>query len=111
MTLGCVNSCPGQACCVPGCPRFAIPAALTYGSCERTWRPAFPPGAAVLPTNQVSPMIQTAPPPAQFDWPLMRNNIAREDLDAAVRLLQGEDPILTQSSNVRAFEKEWSAWL
>jgi CDP-6-deoxy-D-xylo-4-hexulose-3-dehydrase len=56
-------------------------------------------------------MLQTAPPPPKFDWPLMKNNIAREDLDAAVRLLQGDDPILTQASNVRAFEKEWSAWL
>jgi CDP-6-deoxy-D-xylo-4-hexulose-3-dehydrase len=56
-------------------------------------------------------MIQTAPPQPAFDWPLMKNNIAREDLDAAIRLLASDDPILTQSSNVRAFEKEWSAWL
>jgi CDP-6-deoxy-D-xylo-4-hexulose-3-dehydrase len=56
-------------------------------------------------------MIQTAPPRPAFDWPLMKNNIAREDLDAAIRLLAGNDPVLTQSSNVRAFEKEWSAWL
>jgi CDP-6-deoxy-D-xylo-4-hexulose-3-dehydrase len=56
-------------------------------------------------------MIQTAPPRPAFDWPLMKNNISREDLDAAIRLLASDDPILTQSSNVRAFEKEWSAWL
>ena len=45
------------------------------------------------------------------DWPLMENNIAREDLDAVIRFLQQEDPILTQSKNVTAFEEEWSQWL
>lgn len=44
-------------------------------------------------------------------WPLMKNNILREDLDAVIRLLQQDDPILTASSNVRAFEEEWSQWL
>jgi CDP-6-deoxy-D-xylo-4-hexulose-3-dehydrase len=44
-------------------------------------------------------------------WPLMRNNIAREDLDAVCDLLHQDDPVLTQSSNVRAFEEEWSRWL
>lgn len=52
-----------------------------------------------------------APRTAAPAWPLMRNNIAREDLDAVVRLLQQDDPVLTQSKNVRAFEEEWSAWL
>lgn len=46
-----------------------------------------------------------------LNWPLMKNNIAREDLDAVCELLQQEDPILTQSKNVRAFEEEWSRWL
>lgn len=44
-------------------------------------------------------------------WPLMRNNITRQDLDAVIDYLRQDDPILTQSSNVRAFEKEWSQWL
>ena len=44
-------------------------------------------------------------------WPLMRNNIVREDLDSLIEYLKGTDPMLTQSSNVRAFEKEWSDWL
>ena len=48
---------------------------------------------------------------AGLDWPLMKNNIAREDLDAVCRFLQQDDPILTQSKNVRAFEEEWSKWL
>jgi CDP-6-deoxy-D-xylo-4-hexulose-3-dehydrase len=41
----------------------------------------------------------------------MRGNLAREDLDAVCLLLQQDDPILTQSRNVRAFESEWSQWL
>jgi CDP-6-deoxy-D-xylo-4-hexulose-3-dehydrase len=45
------------------------------------------------------------------DWPLMENNIAREDLDAVIKFLQQENPILTQSKNVAAFEEEWSQWL
>jgi CDP-6-deoxy-D-xylo-4-hexulose-3-dehydrase len=44
-------------------------------------------------------------------WPLMKHNIAREDLDAVCTLLASEDPILTQSRQVRAFEEEWSSWL
>ncbi len=46
-----------------------------------------------------------------LNLPLMRNNISRTDLDAVIAHLQQEDPILTQSSKVRAFEEEWSAWL
>ena len=45
-----------------------------------------------------------------LDWPLMKNNITREDLDVLIAFLDKE-PILTQSSNVRAFENEWSEWL
>lgn len=41
----------------------------------------------------------------------MRNNILREDLDAVIEYLKQDDPILTQSANVRAFEEEWSKWL
>src|SRR5882672_8741418 len=50
-------------------------------------------------------------PPAGLDWPLMKNNITREDLDAVCELLQQDDPILTQSRHVRALEQEWSDWL
>jgi len=48
---------------------------------------------------------------ARPTWPLMKNNIAREDLDAVCELLRQDDPVLTQSKNVRAFEEEWSSWL
>jgi len=44
-------------------------------------------------------------------FPLMRNNILREDLNAVIEHLKQDDPILTQSTNVRAFETEWSQWL
>lgn len=44
-------------------------------------------------------------------YPLMRNNILREDLDVVIDHLKQDDPILTNGANVRAFEKEWSDWL
>jgi len=44
-------------------------------------------------------------------FPLMRNNILREDLDTVIEYLKQDDPILTHGANVRAFEEEWSAWL
>ncbi|MCX7114395.1 MAG: DegT/DnrJ/EryC1/StrS family aminotransferase [Gammaproteobacteria bacterium] len=44
-------------------------------------------------------------------YPLMRNNILREDLDLLIDYLKQDDPILTHGANVRAFEEEWSQWL
>jgi CDP-6-deoxy-D-xylo-4-hexulose-3-dehydrase len=41
----------------------------------------------------------------------MKNNITRADLDALIEFLQQDDPILTQSQNVRAFEQEWAEWV
>jgi CDP-6-deoxy-D-xylo-4-hexulose-3-dehydrase len=55
--------------------------------------------------------VATNTPVARLDWPLMQNNITRADLDAVIGFLKQDDPILTQSQNVRAFEKEWSEWL
>jgi CDP-6-deoxy-D-xylo-4-hexulose-3-dehydrase len=55
--------------------------------------------------------VRRAARPAALPWPLMRNNIAREDLDAVCDFLRRDDPVLTQSANVRAFEDEWSRWL
>ena len=46
-----------------------------------------------------------------MDWPLMRNNITRADLDAVIEYLSQEDPILTHSKQTQAFEREWSDWL
>lgn len=44
-------------------------------------------------------------------FPLMRNNILREDLDVVIDYLKQDDPLLTHGAHVRAFEEEWSAWL
>ncbi|MCM0755915.1 DegT/DnrJ/EryC1/StrS aminotransferase family protein [Desulfovibrio aminophilus] len=43
-------------------------------------------------------------------WPLMEDNVTRQDLDTLIEFLRGM-PRLTQSANVRAFEREWSDWL
>ena len=44
-------------------------------------------------------------------YPLMRNNFSRQDLDAVIKHLQQDDPILTNGPNCKAFEKEWNNWL
>jgi CDP-6-deoxy-D-xylo-4-hexulose-3-dehydrase len=44
-------------------------------------------------------------------FPLMRNNILREDLDAMIKHLKCSDPMLTNGENVKRFETEWSQWL
>jgi CDP-4-dehydro-6-deoxyglucose reductase, E1 len=57
-------------------------------------------------------MNVSAPSPAtNLGWPLMNNNITRADLDSVIEFLKQDNPILTQSRNVRAFEEEWSRWL
>ncbi|MDB5902255.1 MAG: arnB [Betaproteobacteria bacterium] len=55
--------------------------------------------------------MSTPDNPAGLDWPLMKNNVTRADLDALIDYLRGDDVMLTQSRNVQAFEDEWSAWL
>jgi CDP-6-deoxy-D-xylo-4-hexulose-3-dehydrase len=44
-------------------------------------------------------------------FPLMRNNILREDLDRVIEFLKQDDPILTNGINVAKFEDDWSNWL
>jgi CDP-4-dehydro-6-deoxyglucose reductase, E1 len=44
-------------------------------------------------------------------YPLMRNNILRNDLDAIIDHLKQDDPILTNGPIIREFEKKWSEWL
>ena len=46
----------------------------------------------------------------EFNWPLMEDNITKEDLDTLIAFLKNM-PRLTQSRNVLEFEKEWSDWL
>lgn len=45
-----------------------------------------------------------------LDWPLMANNVTREDLDRLIAHLSQPDPRLTHGPEVRAFEQEWAAW-
>jgi len=44
-------------------------------------------------------------------YPLMRNNILAEDLEAVIAHLRSDDPKLTNGPKVREFEKAWSEWL
>ena len=45
-------------------------------------------------------------------WPLMSNNISRNDLDQVIEFLsQDPMPILTNHNQVRRFEQEWGSWL
>jgi CDP-4-dehydro-6-deoxyglucose reductase, E1 len=46
-----------------------------------------------------------------LNWPLMKNNITRADLDVLIEYLSQDDPALTHSKQVQAFEQEWSGWL
>jgi len=46
-----------------------------------------------------------------MQYPLMRNNILRNDLDAVIEHLKQDDPMLTNGANVREFERQWSEWL
>jgi len=57
-------------------------------------------------------MAPSSTAPTVLNWPLMRNNITRADLEAVTTYLtQDADIILTQSKQVREFEREWSQWL
>jgi len=44
-------------------------------------------------------------------FPLMRNNVTRDDLDAVIEHLKQDDPKLTNGPIVKKFEAEWSEWL
>lgn len=54
--------------------------------------------------------VSASTAPESLDWPLMRNNIVGIDLESVIDFLKST-PVLTQSSQVRAFEEEWSEWL
>jgi len=44
-------------------------------------------------------------------WPLMSNNLSRDDLNSVIKLLEQDDPKLTNGPAVREFEENWSKWL
>lgn len=56
-------------------------------------------------------MAQACENGENLSWPLMSDNITRQDLDALIAYLGQDSPRLTQSRQVLAFEEEWSAWL
>ncbi len=47
----------------------------------------------------------------KYKYPLIKNNISRDDLDNVIDYLKQKDPKLTQGSNVKKFEQKWSKWL
>jgi len=48
---------------------------------------------------------------SSISWPLMVNNVEREDLDILIEYLKQDDPKLTHGPKVREFEEAWSKWL
>ena len=44
-------------------------------------------------------------------YPLMKQNIQRDDLDNVIELLKQDDPKLTAGPRVNEFEEKWSQWL
>ena len=46
-----------------------------------------------------------------MNFPLMKNNILKSDLNLVIKHLRKKDPILTSGPEVRKFEKLWSKWL
>ena len=46
-----------------------------------------------------------------FNHPLMENNFSKSDINNVIQLLKKKNIILTQSVNVKRFEKNWSKWL
>jgi CDP-4-dehydro-6-deoxyglucose reductase, E1 len=47
----------------------------------------------------------------EIKWPLMANNITKRDLESVIKLLQEDDPKLTNGPKVVEFEEAWSKWL
>jgi|TARA_B110000037_G_scaffold61084_1_gene74837 CDP-6-deoxy-D-xylo-4-hexulose-3-dehydrase len=46
----------------------------------------------------------------KIQFPLMRNNILKNDFNVLIKFLK-KKPILTQNKNVKNFEEKWSKWL
>ena len=47
----------------------------------------------------------------KFLHPLMHDNFTKSDMSAAIKLFREKNKFLTQSKNVKLFEKKWSKWL
>lgn len=46
-----------------------------------------------------------------FSWPLMHDNVSRQDLDSLISYLSGDNPRLTHGPQVQEFEREWADWV
>ena len=44
-------------------------------------------------------------------FPLMQNNIVKEDLEEVIKLLKKPEAKLTSGPKVDEFERKWSEWL
>ena len=47
----------------------------------------------------------------KFSHKLMNNNFTKSDCEVVIRLMKSKNIILTQSKNVKKFERAWSKWL
>jgi len=47
----------------------------------------------------------------ELKFPLMKNNILRDDLDELIKHLKKEDPKLTHGPMIRQFEESWAKWV
>jgi len=46
----------------------------------------------------------------KLNHPLMDNNLSRSDMNSVGKLIRKKKIVLTQSENVKKFEKQWSKW-
>jgi CDP-4-dehydro-6-deoxyglucose reductase, E1 len=46
-----------------------------------------------------------------FEWPLINDNITKEDKESLINFLKKPDVRFTQGEKVKEFEKQWSEWL
>ena len=46
-----------------------------------------------------------------FSWPLMHDNVSRQDLDALIAYLSRANPRLTHGPQVQDFEHKWAEWV
>ena len=50
-------------------------------------------------------------PAMSLEWPLMRDNVTRKDLQALIDYLGQPEPRLTHGPMVREFEEQWAQWV
>ena len=50
-------------------------------------------------------------PAMSLEWPLMKDNVTRDDLQAMIEYLGQPEPRLTHGPKVREFEDQWAQWV